>query len=50
MILFLLLAEDHEQDGGDADDDAGEDVNGWAIPSNASIGMGLNSILISRAY
>ena len=27
MILFLLLAEDHEQDGGNADDDAGEDVH-----------------------
>ena len=27
MILFLLLAEDHEQDSGNADDDAGEDVH-----------------------
>ena len=27
MILFLLLAEDHEQDGGNADDDAGKDVH-----------------------
>ena len=27
MILFLLLAEDHEEDGGNADDDADEDVN-----------------------
>ena len=25
MILFLLLAEDHEEDGGNADDDADED-------------------------
>ena len=27
MILFLLLAENHEEDGGNADDDADEDVD-----------------------